>query len=205
MILYNFFKQYLILIVYYCNINYVNLTFILIFLKPQNYQIIRVLIISRKMVPYWNASKVIDIQDEIRTVDGLSFNELLKFTAKSSTIRSDKKNRETTEIQLSKNINRSQIIDKDINDAISETSGIALWNRDTLLRYGISVVHIVSYIKSNVLWTIVNRRHDLRILCRIFPSTIIKFLNLSFRIPRIYFRIEYIVSIYQFLVFEILF
>lgn len=78
------------------------------------------------MVSRSNASKVIDIQDEIRTADGLSFNEPLKFTAKSSTIRSDKKRRGTTETQLSKNTNRSQIIDKDISDAVSEICGIVL-------------------------------------------------------------------------------
>lgn len=96
------------------------------------------------MVSRSNASKVIDIQDEIRTADGLSFNEPLKFTAKSSTIRSDKKRRGTTETQLSKNTNRSQIIDKDISDAVSQTCGIVLWNRDTLLRYGISVSFRIS-------------------------------------------------------------
>lgn len=96
------------------------------------------------MVSRSNASKVIDIQDEIRTADGLNFNEPLKFTAKSSTIRSDKKRRGTTETQLSKNTNRSQIIDKDISDAVSQTCGIVLWNRDTLLRYGISVSFRIS-------------------------------------------------------------
>lgn len=197
------------------NINYINLTFllasrdrklkkcnneisfiILIFLEPQNYQIIRVLIISRKMVSRSNASKVIDIQDEIRTADGLSFNEPLKFTAKSSTIRSDKKRRGTTETQLSKNTNRSQIIDKDISDAVSQTCGIVLWNRDTLLRYGISV----SFRISNQI--VVDNREYVAMIsvyrCRIFRSTIIQFLNLSFRIPRIYFRIEYILVFVNF-------
>lgn len=197
------------------NINYINLTFllasrdrklkkcnneisfiILIFLEPQNYQIIRVLIISKKMVSRSNASKVIDIQDEIRTADGLSFNEPLKFTAKSSTIRSDKKRRGTTETQLSKNTNRSQIIDKDISDAVSQTCGIVLWNRDTLLRYGISV----SFRISNQI--VVDNREYVAMIsvyrCRIFRSTIIQFLNLSFRIPRIYFRIEYILVFVNF-------
>lgn len=56
--------------------------------------------------------------------------------------------------------------------------------------------HIVSYIKSNCCGQSWIRRHDLHILCRIFRSTIIKFLNLSFRIPRIYFRIEYVLLVF---------
>lgn len=151
------------------------------------------------MVSRSNASKVIDIQDEIRTADGLSFNEPLKFTAKSSTIRSDKKRRGTTETQLSKNTNRSQIIDKDISDAVSQTCGIVLWNRDTLLRYGISVAHVSFRISNQIV--VDNREYVVMISvyrCRIFRSTIIQFLNLSFRIPRIYFRIEYILVFVNF-------
>lgn len=151
------------------------------------------------MVSRSNASKVIDIQDEIRTADGLSFNEPLKFTAKSSTIRSDKKRRGTTETQLSKNTNRSQIIDKDISDAVSQTCGIVLWNRDTLLRYGISIAHVSFRISNQI---VVDNREYVAMIsvyrCRIFRSTIIQFLNLSFRIPRIYFRIEYILVFVNF-------
>ena len=151
------------------------------------------------MVSRSNASKVIDIQDEIRTADGLNFNEPLKFTAKSSTIRSDKKRRGTTETQLSKNTNRSQIIDKDISDAVSQTCGIVLWNRDTLLRYGISIAHVSFRISNQI---VVDNREYVAMIsvyrCRIFRSTIIQFLNLSFRIPRIYFRIEYILVFVNF-------
>lgn len=145
------------------------------------------------MVSRSNASKVIDIQDKIRTADGLSFNEPLKFTAKSSTIRSDKKRRGTKFNYLRIWIDRKSSI-KISMMLFPETCGIALWNRDTLLRYGVSVVHISFRILNQMYcgqsWI---RRHDLRILPHF---SIIKFLNLSFRIPRIYFRIEYILLVF---------
>lgn len=145
------------------------------------------------MVSRSNASKVIDIQDKIRTADGLSFNEPLKFTAKSSTIRSDKKRRGTKFNYLRIWIDRKSSI-KISMMLFPETCGIALWNHDTLLRYGVSVVHISFRILNQMYcgqsWI---RRHDLRILPHF---SIIKFLNLSFRIPRIYFRIEYILLVF---------
>lgn len=105
------------------------------------------------MVSRSNASKVIDIQDKIRTADGLSFNEPLKFTAKSSTIRSDKKRRGTKFNYLRIWIDRKSSI-KISMMLFPETCSLKSRYIITLWRF--CSTHIVSYIKSNVLWTIVN-------------------------------------------------